>query len=178
MSIKSQRVQQWRNRTKDKLVQAMGEQCVLCGYSRCNASIHLHHLDSETKDHTVAQLLRNPRKIELIIEEAKKCVLLCANCHGEVHAGLVKVNCNPIFDESIFSKPIKPTFSCKQCGTPTNNLKDCSRECIGKSKEKIKWPDPTTVLNMVEESNFTQTGDQLGVSDNAVRKYLKKHNLI
>ena len=41
--------------------------------------------------------------------------------------------------------------------------------------EKIDWPDSQTLKQMVQESNYSAVGRKLGVSDNAVRKRLKKH---
>lgn len=41
--------------------------------------------------------------------------------------------------------------------------------------EKIEWPDSQTLKQMVEDSNYSAVGRKLGVSDNAVRKRLKKH---
>ena len=41
--------------------------------------------------------------------------------------------------------------------------------------EKIDWPDNQTLRQMVEDSNYSAVGRKLGVSDNAVRKRLKKH---
>ena len=41
--------------------------------------------------------------------------------------------------------------------------------------EKIDWPDSQTLRQMVEDSNYSAVGRKLGVSDNAVRKRLKKH---
>jgi hypothetical protein len=35
---------------------------------------------------------------KILLEEAKKCILLCANCHREVEAGIVEI------DEKILEK--------------------------------------------------------------------------
>jgi hypothetical protein len=60
---------------------------VICGYSRCQQALQFHHLDPATKrfhlgHNGVCRSLTKSRA------EAKKCVLLCANCHAEVEAGL------------------------------------------------------------------------------------------
>ncbi|QGZ16283.1 putative HNH endonuclease [Erwinia phage Hena1] len=47
----------------------------------------LHHLDEETKDANVSDLMR--RGTKKLIAEMNKCVVLCANCHRKVHAGIL-----------------------------------------------------------------------------------------
>ena len=46
----------------------------------------LHHVDPATKAFAVN--IRYGRSLDAYREEAEKCVLLCANCHGEVEFGL------------------------------------------------------------------------------------------
>lgn len=61
--------------------------CCLCGYNKTNRSLCFHHLNEDEKeirlssDHTVSW--------ERLKKELDKCILVCANCHGEIHAGLV-----------------------------------------------------------------------------------------
>jgi hypothetical protein len=70
------------------LVQEGGGRCAICGYARCILNLHFHHVDPETKE--LEMTARVGRSLDAFREEAKKCVLLCANCHGEVEAGLVE----------------------------------------------------------------------------------------
>jgi hypothetical protein len=60
---------------------------LLCGYDRCSAALTFHHVDPSTKKFGIAAggLARALSKLR---EEAAKCVLLCANCHAEVEAGI------------------------------------------------------------------------------------------
>lgn len=55
--------------------------CSICGESRpwC---LDFHHINPSEKDVEVVKLIESPRKLE---EEIKKCVVLCANCHREIH---------------------------------------------------------------------------------------------
>jgi transposase len=80
-------VTRWRRRAKRILVAEAGGACVICGYTRCVTALHFHHLDPETKRFAVGgRGLAQP--LERLRDEAAKCVLLCANCHAEVEAGL------------------------------------------------------------------------------------------
>jgi hypothetical protein len=62
----------------------------LCGYDRSIAALHFHHIDPEQKSFGLA-LRGVARSLERCRAEARKCVLLCANCHAEVEAGLARL---------------------------------------------------------------------------------------
>ena len=72
-----------RRVVKRKLVAEAGGRCVLCGYDRSPAALHFHHLDPQQKAFGLG-IRGITRGIAKLREEAKKCVLLCANCHAEV----------------------------------------------------------------------------------------------
>jgi len=67
-----------------------GGKCQICGYNRCLNALEFHHKDMTTKLESVSELLRLA-SIDVAKEEIKKCNLLCANCHREVHAGIAFV---------------------------------------------------------------------------------------
>jgi hypothetical protein len=69
------------------LVAEAGGRCAVCGYDRCIVNMHFHHVDPATK--ALNMTAQMGRSLAAFREEAKKCVLLCANCHGEVEAGLI-----------------------------------------------------------------------------------------
>lgn len=71
-----------RRKNKTLLIQEMGGKCKVCGYNKSIAAFDFHHLDPETKekDNKFSDMtLANAR------EEIKKCILVCANCHREIH---------------------------------------------------------------------------------------------
>jgi len=55
--------------------------CSRCGYDRYIGALDFHHIDPDTKVDSVLNVLRADA-----IEEARKCILLCKNCHCEEHA--------------------------------------------------------------------------------------------
>jgi hypothetical protein len=61
---------------------------VLCGYDRCMISLHFHHVDPAHKEFPMT--IAGGKSLASLRAEACKCVLLCANCHGEVEAGLAE----------------------------------------------------------------------------------------
>jgi transposase len=85
-----QAVSRWRRRAKLKLIQAAGGACVLCGYDRHPAALHFHHLDPAEKRYSLSRA-GHTRNFAEALEEAKKCVLLCANCHAEVERGMTTI---------------------------------------------------------------------------------------
>ena len=90
VACRSVAVTERRRRVKRQLLDEAGGRCVLCGYDRCVASLHFHHLDPETKRFALA-VTGVTRSLEAARAEARKCVVLCANCHGEVESGLADV---------------------------------------------------------------------------------------
>jgi transposase-like protein len=85
-----QRVTKRRRRVKEILVAEAGGACRLCGYDRSVAALHFHHIDPGQKSFGLA-LRGVARSLERCRAEARKCVLLCANCHAEVEAGLARL---------------------------------------------------------------------------------------
>jgi hypothetical protein len=81
-----ERVAERRRKVKRILVAEAGGRCQICGYDRCVAALQFHHLDPLGKSFALsAQGVT--RGLEKAREEARKCVLLCANCHAELEAG-------------------------------------------------------------------------------------------
>ncbi len=72
-----------RRKMKAILVQEAGGACRLCGYQGSMGALHFHHVDPATKRFEL-----NAKGVALALEtlraEARKCVLLCSNCHSEV----------------------------------------------------------------------------------------------
>jgi transposase len=83
-------VSEWRRRAKRRLIEAAGGRCILCGYDGHPRALHFHHLDPAEKRYTLSRA-GHTRNFAEALAEAKKCVLLCANCHAEVEAGVAVV---------------------------------------------------------------------------------------
>ena len=77
----------WRQRAKARAVLLKGGKCCLCGYEKSIRALHFHHMDPCKKDFAVGAegVTRAWNKIE---EELKKCILVCSNCHCEIHDGV------------------------------------------------------------------------------------------
>lgn len=73
---------QRRHQLKAWGVEALGGKCRICGYDRL-AGLQFHHLDPREKDFNLGSRVSG----KAWEAELKKCVLVCANCHAEIHAG-------------------------------------------------------------------------------------------
>lgn len=63
-----------------------GGKCMICKYDKHQNSLDFHHTDPSTKESTFSKL--RWKKWSTYKEELDKCILVCSNCHGEIHAGL------------------------------------------------------------------------------------------
>lgn len=73
---------------KKKLVDIKGCECVKCGYNKSNAALHFHHVNPEEKDFNFAKYRNTSfeKNKDKILAELDKCILVCSNCHAEIHA--------------------------------------------------------------------------------------------
>lgn len=65
-----------------------GGRCSKCGYSKCLAALQFHHTEPNNKNFGITEALRASKSKysrEEIEKESEKCILLCANCHLELH---------------------------------------------------------------------------------------------
>ena len=79
-----------RKKLKEMAIELKGSRCQFCGYKRCSSALEFHHIDEKTKkfDLSTRGLTRSWSKIK---EELNKCILVCANCHREIHSGLLQL---------------------------------------------------------------------------------------
>ena len=83
-------VKKRREKLREMARDYKGGKCQLCGYKKCSRALSFHHLDPKKKDFGVSSrgLTRSWIKLQ---EEIDKCILLCANCHMEVHDGITQL---------------------------------------------------------------------------------------
>jgi len=74
---------------KKECVEYKGGKCVICGYNKYVGALDFHHLNPNEKEYSISNLRTySMAKVKI---ELDKCVLLCRNCHAEVHNGLIKL---------------------------------------------------------------------------------------
>lgn len=175
-----------RNKVKQTLVDYKGGKCEICGYDKCLDALEFHHLNPEEKEFNLSH--SNSKSMEKSKEEADKCILVCSNCHRELHAAMKK--------ERIKYKP-------RELDKETiNQIKELSSTHIMADIAKKLNVSKSTVSRILQENNiiplrninplseFTyeqfiesykrnksliKVGKEFNVSDNAIRKWLKKN---
>ena len=85
----SKAVSQRRRDLKVMLVEYKGGCCQRCGYKKYIGALEFHHTDPSMKDFNPSNG-GSTRTYEFMKKEVDKCVLVCANCHREIHHELRK----------------------------------------------------------------------------------------
>jgi len=87
-----------RRKVKALAIEYKGGQCKLCGYKKYQGALELHHINQKGKSFGIGDK-GYTRSWEKVKTELDKCILLCANCHREVAAGIMQLP-----DESLVVK--------------------------------------------------------------------------
>jgi len=77
-------IRERRRLSKSNLITYKGGACCICGYKKCNGSLDFHHVGK--KDFALGGA--TDCSFDRLKKEADKTVLVCRNCHGEIHAGM------------------------------------------------------------------------------------------
>lgn len=73
-------------KTKLKCISYKGGECQICGYKKSIRSLTFHHVHPEEKSFGISG---GTKSFEKLKPELDKCILVCTNCHGEIHDGLI-----------------------------------------------------------------------------------------
>ncbi len=72
-----------RRSMKLQAVKLLGGKCSICGYNRCIDALEFHHKDPSVKEFKLGS--GNTMSWKEYKAEALKCILVCSNCHKEIH---------------------------------------------------------------------------------------------
>lgn len=82
-------IKDYRKKLKEKSIEYKGGCCVICGYNKCYSALEFHHIDKNLKDFSISTRIN--KKWETLKKELDKCILVCVNCHRELHEGIVQL---------------------------------------------------------------------------------------
>lgn len=92
-----------KNLNRKQLLEEHGSKCSKCSYNKCESALQFHHIDPSKKEFEISE---SAYSLENLKAEAKKCILLCANCHAEVEREILKIRL-----EQFYSKKLSKQFS-------------------------------------------------------------------
>lgn len=161
---------------KKLLIKIKGGKCSICGYNKNITSLCFHHLDPKNKDFSIQfRGLYSIEYFKKVLIELEKCILVCHNCHNELHHP--RGNLESILDiNEDYLKPRHRQAQCIDCGKEVRNIYKSIRcvDCNNKNREKADWPDFLELLEEVEKTSLTAVSKRLGVSRVAVSNRIKR----
>lgn len=109
---------EWRRRTKRRAVEYKGGKCQLCGYDKCMRALVFHHPSAKSFGLACGGITRAWEKLR---KELDKCVLLCLNCHGEVHEGIASTDYLLEGGQAVRLRPVKTRIGGSNPSPPANH---------------------------------------------------------
>lgn len=183
----SKEVIAWRKRRKIDLVELFSNKCFFCNGVFPPEIYDFHHINCN-KEFSISASTKSFKKL---IEEAKKCVMLCSNCHRLVHNNYITIDIyyETILDEKLIKQMLKvykdnriknqykKQYECKNCGKKTTNKYFCNDECRAFYRRKVEWPSKEELTELLKNNSRVKIGKMYNVSEAAVRKWIKKYGV-
>lgn len=162
---KPQDVVNFRKRIKIALVEAFGNKCQVCDKSYPQSVYDFHHLNPAEKKFGIGGQ-NSTRSRADNAAEAKKCIMVCANCHRLIeYENLDIKGISSIFNEEKYYKKLEELIN--------ENKKVVEKH----SKSVSKKPSRDELKSLIRSTSFVQIGKRYEVSDNAIRRWCKSYNL-
>lgn len=166
---------------KLEFIELKGGKCEKCGYNENLSALEFHHIDSTTKKFNLnGRILANGR-YEDLLEELDKCMLLCSNCHKEIHNENYDIELvKQILEENkdILKKETEVKY-CKDCGKIllNENTSGYCQKCLAKHRRKVERPTKEELQEMIKDKSLNEIGKMYGVTHNSVKKWLISYDI-
>jgi len=72
-----------RRKRKESLIKILGGKCSECGYHKSISALSFHHKYPKKKKFDISNNGNLMKDWIVVLREAKKCKILCLNCHSE-----------------------------------------------------------------------------------------------
>jgi len=79
-----------RKKLRKLVIDYKGGKCQICGYKKFIGAFDLHHKNDSVKEFGLSAKGLT-RSLDKTKKEADKCILVCANCHREIHGGYTQL---------------------------------------------------------------------------------------
>lgn len=103
LKCETEATQKRREKIKVMAIAYKGGKCQCCGYDKCSQALEFHHIDPTQKDFGLGAK-GYTRSWEKNKEELDKCVIVCANCHREIHYNIIPCPTEIIKDDESANK--------------------------------------------------------------------------
>lgn len=193
-----------RYNTKLRMVEYKGGKCEKCGYDKCEDALVFHHLDPSKKEMNFNTCYC--RSWESIKKELDKSILLCSNCHSEIHKKRTNDDLEHIYKAMPLSKGIakkviehmlnnnvdvisinennikqakKEVKKCVVCNKSLveQQKKYCSSICLHETLKRTERPTSEELQKLIWEKPTMLLAKDFGVSDKAIEKWCKSYGI-
>ena len=155
-----------------------GGKCEKCGYNKNIAALEFHHRNPEEKDFQIDMRHFSNNNLKKLRDELDKCILVCANCHRELHNNDLSITNIP---EIIKGSESKKSFNnqnkygniCPVCGTRFPKVKGkiyCSEKCRKSIKEN-NYPSKEQVMDCYK---FLKSWEKVAQYYNVSRRVIQR----
>lgn len=199
-SDSSKAVSSFIKRRKLQLISIFDSKCCICGFDKYPSALEFHHINPEEKEFGIT-VDTTTKALDKQIEELKKCILVCSNCHRGIHSGNVKIpdNYQQFFNKEIANKLLEetynkrhsttkqvinddkiiilPKYTCKFCGKPVSKGRNCCPDCLHYNQRKIERPNREELKFLIRNFSFEELGRRYCVSGNSIRKWCDNYSL-
>lgn len=132
------------------------EQCAKCRqgphWQGARLVLQLDHINGDPRDNRLENLR-----------------ILCPNCHSQTETFGSRNSRRGRYKHPV----VKPT--CVECGTSVSRNNSRCMNCYQRVlASNTRWPDASSIAKAVQESSYAAVATSLGVTDTAVRKFLKR----
>lgn len=151
-----------RRNYKKKLVEYKGGKCEICGYDKCISALEFHHLNPEEKEFEISNSkIYNFDKMK---KEADKCILVCSNCHREIHH---RIEEEKLREEEERKKQLIQEF-----------YKNINRDTSHRVKESYKFLYKEKVVELISKGLSKQDIIKiLKISYKTLNKFFEENNI-
>lgn len=166
---------------KLEFVELKGGKCEICGYDKNISALEFHHLDPTLKKFNLDGRILANGKYEDLLEELDKCMLVCSNCHKELHNENYNIDIiKNLIEENkgLIKKEIERKY-CKECGKLllNENTSGYCQTCLAKHRRKVERPTKEELQEMIKDKSLNQIGKMYGVTHNSVKKWLINYDM-
>lgn len=183
----SQDVVNFIRRRKSDLKSVFHSKCCLCGFNEVQEALEFHHVNPKEKQFAICGSQNQTKALEAQLEEMKKCILICANCHRGIHSNIYTIpsNWQDYYDKEIAQNLLNKLqevkshkiYYCQNCGKEISKNATYCEKCIHIIQRVCDRPSREELKELIRNKPFTQIANQFNVSDNAIRRWCDTENL-